>query len=1200
MITVKNLRKDIREITTLGSLPDIDTDFCGRERPRVKEYMEQRFGTSQVVSLGTYTTMQLKAAITDLARCEGIPIQIVRRITAKLRDEEGMKSVEDFFVSICKDTELREFVKSHTELINDMMICLNTPKAASIHACGTVIFPDEKISAQWVPIKEQKGLSVTEWEGSEIEETGFLKEDILGIAQLDKLADMLKLIEQNHGIKLDLYKDIPLDDPMVFEYIKKGFLNDVFHFGAKGLSSYCVQMQPESLDEMGICAALYRPGPIENNIHNEYILRKRGESDVVYPIGTKEILEKNLGLMCIEENCLVKTLRGDVKIKDVVENDYVLTGDNSYQRVLKVLYKGEKEVFRIHTSFGEDLYCTSDHKVMTSDGWCEVNNLVKQQSFIKGFWTEEERQTEKESSLKDWLIGYFITEGSCGSSPYYTVTDEYKADKLRELILQLWPNCIVECSKQDRINEKGDKVGGYRVQVKSKKGSNGYFSKDYKENPLTCLLKEEGIWGLNCYNKVLPKSCSIDTISGIIEGDGALHASTLAMNNEELIDQIYRKLLQYRIYCNKSYRKDGVPYISFNDVYKKLRYRITFPIERELKRSGYKIPINQIEFDFSLYNKTEISNIKTSIKNNRPKKIGSLIEKNLISNIKHPIWGEVLSIESVGVRKTYDLSIENNHEFVCGGLLVHNCYQEDIMRLCQELADFDLETTDSVRKCIGKKMTSKIKTFGDKFIEGYVKKFGDKDVTEEYARDLWKQMEEFGKYSFNKCLHGDEKILPNELTIKELYEKGVEDIPAITMDKYGNFIPTKVKEIRYAGRRFIYKIRTSDGAIVRCSGNHKFPTPEGCKYAFNLRKGDILYSHKEGVRVNVEIVSVDIVDVQPTYDVEIDHPEHNFVTGEGIVTCNSHAIAYSRNGYNCIWLKVHYPIEFWSVTFSYAELKDYPYYINEIQESGEIEIRPVDINKSGINIVSDIKTNSMYWALNSVKQCGEKAQQFIAEEREKNGEFFSLDEFIDRCIIKNSPVNKSVIENLIYSGAFDKLERIEHPAERLRLIESYRENKRVKVLEDKDLLTSIIKARKEKEDWWWTLQQKKLSGFATFDYEELINRYHEQFYEAVYYDVRQVKYLEGDNHDICAIIGGYVLDIVERKSKKGKFCILTLESNYEFINVIVFSELYSEYEEFLQSSKGNLLLVDGYIQWDKWKEEYCLMTNLNTSFTVLS
>lgn len=1065
MITIKSISKKNEEITSLGSLPDIDSDFPGLQRPRVKEYMEKRFGAEQVTSLGTYTTMQLKAAITDLARCEGVSIATVRKITSKLRDEEGMKSIEDFFRVICGDTELREFVKNHTELINDVMVCLNSPKAASIHACGTVVFPDEKTAEEWVPIKKQQGLLVTEWEGAEIEETGFLKEDILGIAQLDKLESILKLIEENHGIKLDLYKDIPLDDPEVFEYIAKGFLSDVFHFGAKGLSSYCVQMKPESLDEMGICAALYRPGPIENNFHNEYILRKKGEQEIEYPIGTKEILEKNLGLMCIEENCLVKTLRGDIKIKDVTENDCVLTGDNSYQRVLKVLYKGDKEVFKVHTSFGEDLYCTSDHKVMTSDGWREVSNLIENESFIKGYWTEDERQIE-EPCLKDWLIGYFIAEGSCGSSPYFTVTDKYKSEKLRELILQLWPNCIVECSKQDRINEKGEVVGGYRVQVKAKKGSNGYFSKDYEENPLTHLLKEEGIWGLNCYNKILPKSCSIDTISGIIEGDGALQASTLTMNNEKLIDQIYRKLLQYRIFCNKSHRKDGVPYITFNDVYKRLRYRITYPIERELKRSGYKIPINQIDFDFSLYNKSEISNIKTSIRKNRPKKIGGLIEKNLVSNVKHLVWGEVLSIESIGVRKTYDLSIENNHEFVCGGLLVHNCYQEDIMRLCQKLADFDLETTDSIRKCLGKKILSKLKTFGDEFVERYVKKYGNEGVTEEYARNFWKQIEEFGKYSFNR----------------------------------------------------------------------------------------------------------------------------------------SHAIAYSRNGYNCIWLKVHYPIEFWSTTFSFAEIKDYPFYINEIQKLGNITIKSVDINRSDINIVSDAKTNSMYWALNAVKQCGEKAQEFIHNERKEHGEFFSLDEFIDRCVIKNSPINKSVIENLIYSGAFDKLENINQPHKRLRLIESYRENKRVKVLEDKDLLTNIIKARKEKNDWWWTLQQKKLSGFAFFDYEALVKEYHEEevFHDAEYFDVSELKYWDGTDRSKCAIVGGFVIDVVERKSRKGPFAIMTLESNYEFINVIIFAELWAEYAEFLRESKNNILLVDGYVQYDKWRQEYVLQTNLNTSFTVLS
>lgn len=851
MIIIKSISKKNEEVTSLGSLPDIDSDFPGLQRPRVKEYMEKRFGAEQVTSLGTYTTMQLKAAITDLARCEGVSIATVRRITSKLRDEEGMKSIEDFFRVICGDTELREFVKNHTELINDVMVCLNSPKAASIHACGTVVFPDEKTAEEWVPIKKQQGLLVTEWEGAEIEETGFLKEDILGIAQLDKLESILKLIEENHGIKLDLYKDIPLDDPEVFEYIAKGFLSDVFHFGAKGLSSYCVQMKPESLDEMGICAALYRPGPIENNFHNEYVLAKKGEIDKEAPIGAEKILSKS----------------------------------------------------------------------------------------------------------KNFIV-----------------------------------------------------------------------------------------------------------------------------------------------------------------------------------------------------------------------------------------------------------------------------YQEDIMRLCQYLADFDLETTDGVRKAVGKKNLQKLQSYEERFVNGYVNKFG---VEEIYAKKLWEQMVKFGAYAFNKCISGKESFYrySNKTsfkpTIEEMYLIKNDKSYAIStkhkklhfkyknrgygsawvLDKDGRIKLTKIKDITFAGIRRTYKIILENGATISTTDNHKFPTQRGKVLLKDLIVNEDFLYFKEGLLSSSQkIISIEPDCIENVYDIEIDHPEHNFVTDKGIVTCNSHAIAYSRNGYNCIWLKVHYPIEFWSTTFSFAEIKDYPFYINEIQKLGNITIKSVDINKSDINIVSDAKTNSMYWALNAVKQCGEKAQEFIHNERKEHGEFFSLDEFIDRCIIKNSPINKSVIENLIYSGAFDKLENINRPHERLRLIESYRENKRVKILEDKDLLTNIIKARKEKNDWWWTLQQKKLSGFAFFDYEALVKEYHEEevFHDAEYFDVSELKYWDGTDRSKCAIVGGFVIDVVERKSRKGPFAIMTLESNYEFINVIIFAELWAEYAEFLRESKNNILLVDGYVQYDKWRQEYVLQTNLNTSFTVLS
>ncbi len=817
--------------------------------------MEDRFGKTQVVSLGTYGTLKLKAAITDLARCHNLPIGTVRRFTARLRDEEGMESAEDFFRVICKDKEMREFVKDNTELFDDMMIILNIPKTSSIHACGTVVLPDEKTSAQWTPIKKQQGLMVTQWEGSEIEDAGFLKEDILGIQQLSKLSDMLDLIYKNHGIKLDLYKDIPLDDKIVFEYIKNGFLSDVFHFGAKGLSSYCVQMQPGSLDEMGICAALYRPGPIENNFHNEYILAKRGEIDKEAPIGAEKVLSKS----------------------------------------------------------------------------------------------------------KNFIV-----------------------------------------------------------------------------------------------------------------------------------------------------------------------------------------------------------------------------------------------------------------------------YQEDIMRLCQYLADFDLETTDGVRKAIGKKSLQKLQSYEEKFVKGYINKFG---VEESYAKELWDQMVKFGAYAFNKCISGKERFYRHSNTIS--FKPTIEEMYLIkndlsyaiatnhkslhfkykrngygcvwVLDKDKRIRISKIKDITFAGIRQTYKITLENGATISTTDNHKFPTQRGKILLKDLKVNeDSLYFNegKKGLFSSLQkIISIEPDTIENVYDVEIDHPEHNFVTDKGIVTCNSHAIAYSRNGYNCLWLKVHYPIEFWSTTFSYAESKDYPFYVNEIQKSGNIELRTVDINNSDINIVSDPKTGSMYWALNSVKQCGEKAQEFISKERCKNGEFFSLDEFIDRCVIKGSPVNKSVIENLIYSGAFDKLENIERPCERLKLIESYRENKKVKILEDKDLLTNIIKARKEKNDWWWTLQQKKVSGLAFFDYEYLVRNYHiPQLYddEHEFYDISQIKYWTGTTKYRLASIGGYVVDIVERKSKKGLFATITLESNYDFINVIIFPELFEETAELLRNSKGNLLLVNGYIQWDKFRQEYVLQTTLNSLFTVLT
>lgn len=1094
MITIKSLKKEVREIRQLGSMPDIDTDFEGQQRPRVKEYMEKRFGITQVTSLGTYTTMQLKAAITDLARCEGISIGTVRRITSKLRDEEGMKSIEDFFRVICSDTELREFVKNHTELINDVMVCLNSPKSASIHACGTVVYPDEKSSAQWLPVRESNGLVVTEWEGAEIEEAGFLKEDILGIAQLDKLADILKLIEKNRGIKLDLYNDVPLDDPIVFEYIEKGYLGDVFHFGAKGLSSYCVQMKPHSLDEMGLCAALYRPGPIENNYHNEYILRKRGESKIEYPIGAEDILRPHLGLLITQEDImrlcqhlagfdlettdsvrkciwgeeLFWTPDGAVKIKNIKPFTSVTTYNEKeccfkWNKVYRRVYKKEKECIKLNMQGDNHFTCTPDHKLLTEVGWLEAKDCVGHyvyKDLSRRFGTLSKSKEEL------YLMIALLTEGSIGTigSCNFVNKDESELSEFKR--------CYKEFVREEPKEYYNQYTGCTSLKIKDSVVTDlglEFVKSDEKRLP-------DYIFSLN-------EECQLFVLGKLIDFDGYVASKKgglligYSSKSKELIDQInilFSCLGVLTTTNSRSFAEYPEKYydIGISSIEDALKIKAMLePYSTKIKeRFNFKLE----DFDLDSYSQYKI-----------PFEIWQPIIKNLIDHSGYNC-NELLgkNILNYGINRPFDLTYRRAEKILkrCG----RSKYLENILK--REFCFLKVESYDRVGKlpvydftmtsdrspyafvggilahnCMGKKITSKLKSFGDKFVKGYIERFG---VEEKYAQDLWKQMEEFGKYAFNF----------------------------------------------------------------------------------------------------------------------------------------SHAIAYSRNGYNCIWLKAHYPIEFWSVTFSHAKIEDYPFYINEIQKLGNITIKSVDINKSDINIVSDVKTSSMYWALNSVKQCGDKAQEFIHNEREKHGEFFSLDEFIDRCVVKGSPVNKSVIENLIYSGAFDKLENITAPHERLRLIESYRKNKRVKILEDKDLLTNIIKARKEKNDWWWTLQQKKLSGFASFDYKRLIEEYHsdDAFSDAEYFDVSELKYWDGNDRSKCAIIGGFVIDIIERKSKKGLFATIVLESNYEFINVIVFPDLFAEYADFLRESKNNLLLVDGYIQFDKWRQEYVLQTNLNTLFTVLS
>lgn len=1052
-----------------GGALDIDTDVPGEYRPAVKQYMENRFGASQVCSVGTYTTLQIKQAINDVGKIYGASIPTLRRLTKMIED---VKTEEDFLKLACKRSEINQFLNKYPEMMNVVFLLLGQQKAASIHACAMMIFPKEKSMYEWCPVRKSGDLIVSEWEGGEMDEAGFLKEDILGIEQLDKFTDILNLIEKNTGRKINLYSDIEYDDPEVYRYFANGWLSDIFQFSAKGLSAYTQKLKPKNMDDVVAALSLFRPGPMENGFHMDYIALKNGEKEPEYPIGAEEILKNTYSVMCVSSEMDVKTSKGVKKIKDICVGEYVQTEDGSYQKVLDKFNNGTKNTIKIVTSFGGELRITGDHKVLTSDGWKEASNL-KKGDFIKAYWMQDQIPVEEENedSLKNWMIGFFIAEGRCSSTPYFTVGSIEVVQFLKSVIEKVLPSCFINVTKHERITENNVLACSWRVYVKGNKGKeNGYFSSGFVKNPLIALLKEEGLWGKNCYNKELPASCTIDTLSGILEGDGGLSSFTLNMCNNKLVRQIYYKLQSYGIYCHISHRQDGYPCLNWSDVQNKLRFRFKSLIHTNcLGKRGFQIPSNQ----FLKIPKNRVENycnwenLNKSLRHAKAIKAGNVYKNNIEDFVKHLFWGKVLNIKNYGEEEVYDLEIENNHSFVCEGLVVHNCYQEQIMNICNQLAGFDLVTCDKVRKSLGKKKLDVLLPLKTKFIEGYVGKFGSKGVTEKNAEILWEQMEEFAKYSFNK----------------------------------------------------------------------------------------------------------------------------------------SHAAAYAINAYNSLWLKVHYPLEFWSVALSRASEIDFPQYVNEMQQTEGIEIKPVNINKSDINIVADKKDNSIYWAINATKQVGEKAQNQIMEERSKNGEYFSLAEFIDRHTFKGSAVNKSVIENLIYSGAFDMMGETREFSNifsaREFMLGKYREKNKVKIDKEKDEYFLAFEKKKIGKDWWWLLQQKNKSGFAFFDYEGLVREYLKpKVRNGVFYNVEDLQNYDGSTYEMV-MVGGYVLEVEEREGKKGRFANLLLESNYKFLRVVIFPDDYEENAEFFQSTKKNLLLLSGKANFDKFKEEYVLQVNSNSKFIKL-
>ena len=284
-----------------GSLPDIDSDFPTNKRQDIIKYMAERFGKENVVVVGTVSALQLKGVIKEFDRLHDNNVPMANLVTSTIDGVKDRKVV-DLYNRAAIEPKLKHYMQQNSDAFNMLPSILGAQKSKSIHACAVIITPKALSTQEWMPVREQDGQLISEWTGGELDEAGFLKNDVLGLLQLDKFADILDLAKENGKEIPDIY-NLPHNDE-VYRYFSNGWNGDVFQMGTDSLSAYTKLLQPENFNDLAAVVSLYRPGPMENGIHLDYAKRKNEGAAITSLWGSAEETKDTYGLIVYQEQVM--------------------------------------------------------------------------------------------------------------------------------------------------------------------------------------------------------------------------------------------------------------------------------------------------------------------------------------------------------------------------------------------------------------------------------------------------------------------------------------------------------------------------------------------------------------------------------------------------------------------------------------------------------------------------------------------------------------------------------------------------------------------------------------------------------------------------------------------------------------------------------------------------------------------------------
>ncbi|AFM17273.1 DNA-directed DNA polymerase III PolC [Mycolicibacterium chubuense NBB4] len=301
------------------SAPDIDIDFDDRRRGEMLRYAANRWGSDRVAQVITFGTIKTKAALKDSARVNyGQPgFAIADRITKALPPPIMAKDIPLSGITDPNHERYKEAaeVRGLIDTDPDVRTIYETARGleglvrnAGVHACAVIMSSEPLIDAIPLWRRPQDGAVITGWDYPSCEAIGLLKMDFLGLRNLTIIGDCIENIKANRGVDLDL-ESLALDDPKAYELLGRGDTLGVFQLDGGPMRDLLRRMQPTEFNDIVAVLALYRPGPMGMNAHNDYADRKNGRQPIkpIHPEleePLKEILAETYGLIVYQEQIM--------------------------------------------------------------------------------------------------------------------------------------------------------------------------------------------------------------------------------------------------------------------------------------------------------------------------------------------------------------------------------------------------------------------------------------------------------------------------------------------------------------------------------------------------------------------------------------------------------------------------------------------------------------------------------------------------------------------------------------------------------------------------------------------------------------------------------------------------------------------------------------------------------------------------------